>query len=678
MHLISTILLGVSLSLTGIGILIYHFSGLKSAEKSRADHLVSLLQDGLHAFNNRIVSSIAQTLVYTLVVVLLFSKITDIQVTWEQLIAFILGGIIIMIISIIYFISSPQRVLSVIEKSKQDFIPGLLYQFNVASSVSFISVGSIISGFVICYLYLGITTILGYVSGISAAVFFHRICGGIYKASSDISSDIVNKYEKKLPGNDERNPATILNLIGSYAGKINGFNSDVLGSFLIALTSCLILAHTFKNKLIINEDVFTLFSQFPLFIVAISLLASFISYGYCLIRIKMKKVNNVLLEGLYVSILICCVSSVFYLKYIISGNTSFPVSWSSIFLTYTIGLFGAGLIGFTTEYFTSRNYKPSRKIASEAEYGSSVTFLNAYSVGLKSISFYFLYLILLIIPSHYLAGLYGVCLTSLGMVSVASTVLVINTFAPMSSVAQNVSVLADAKGQSIANCKRLHRIGETSVALGSGYSSGASVMSSLSLILVIITLSKLMFNNQFNFSINGLVILIGGLLIPFFANGFLIRKLSLLVQHTIEEVTRQFREIPYLFENKAKPDLTKASNDISRLSNDALIIPGLLIVLSPLIIGFFLRINDLIFYTLGLFLHTVSQSFFLGNIGEASNSAKHYIQQGNYGGPETETYENVQVADNIGDAFKDVLSPSSHIYLKTTVIIAALIIVFIY
>ena len=677
MQWISLILLGCSLLILGIGLFIFQLSGLKLPDKTRAKNLVLLLQDGLSAFNRRILSSIFQTLLYTTLVLLLFSYITKTPISWTQISAFILGGSIIGMNSFLYFISSPQRILAVIEKSKLHLTPGLIYQFNIATSISFISVGSIFTGFLSCYLFMGLETVFGYVAGISAAVFFHRISGGIYKASADISSDIVETYEKRLSGSDERNPTTILNLTGTYAGKINGFNSDVIGSFLIALTACLILAHIFYETGMINIATFKLFSEFPLFITAISLISSIIAYLFCLFRIYRKKVNNVLLEGLYISILICSLSSIFYLRNMILHTPEISLSWLSIFATYSIGLLGAALIGFTSEYLTSHHYRPAKKIASEAEYGASVTFFNAYSVGLKSVGFYFIYLVLLILPAYQLAGLYGICLASLGMLSVTSTILIINTFSPLSSVTSKIALLAESKGQSISNCKRMDQIGETSIALGSGYASGATIMSSLSLILVIITLSNLMNKNNFYFTIEGLLLLIGGLLIPFIANGFIIRNLSLLIIQTIEEVTRQIREIPYLFENKAKPDLIKASDDISRCCNDALIIPGLLIVLSPFIIAFFLDVQYLIFYTIGLFLHTISQSFFQANMGEATNSAKQYIQGGHFGGKESPTFKNVLIADTIGDAFKDVLTPSTHIYLKTTVIIAALLVVFI-
>lgn len=678
MQWISFVLLCCSILVLGIGLFIFQLSGLQLPDKTRATNLVSLLQDGLSAFNRRILSSIVQTLLYTTFVLILFSYVTHTPISWTQISAFILGGSIIGMNSFLYFIYSPQRILSVIEKSKIELTPGLKYQFNMASSISFISVGSILTGFLICYLFMSPESVFGYVSGISTAVFFHRISGGIYKASADISSDIVEDYEKRLSGSDERNPTTILNLIGNYAGKINGFNSDVIGSFLIALISCLMMARIFYETGLIDEFLFKLFAEFPIFITAISLLSSIIAYFFCLIRIQKKRVSNVLLEGLYISIFICSISSIVYLKYIVSKNPDSTISWINIFATYFIGLLGAALIGFTSEYLTSHHYRPAKKIASEAEYGASVTFLNAYSVGLKSIGFYFGYLLLLIIPSYKLSGLYGICLSSLGMLSVTSTILIINTFSPLSSVTSKIALLADSKGQSIANCKQMNRIGETSIALGSGYSSGATIMSSLSLILVIITLSNLMNQNQIYFSIEGLMLLIGGLIVPFIANGFIIRKLSLLIIHTIEEVTRQIREIPYLFENKAKPDLIKASDDISKYCNDALIIPGILIVFSPLVIGFFLNIPYLIFYIIGVFLHTISQSFFQANMGEATNSAKHYIQKGHFGGELSPTFKNVLIADTIGDAFKDVLTPSIHIYLKTTVIIAALLVVFIY
>jgi K(+)-stimulated pyrophosphate-energized sodium pump len=652
------------------------YTTVKSSTKNKANELTKVLKDGLEAVTHRLVSGVAQILIYTAVVFGLFSWIFNKAFSLPQVIAFFIGGLLMIILLLSSTLLTPQSVPNTIEKSKGYLQPGLLTQANTVFGLGLFNMGLFMLGFLSCVLFLGTPTIIGFGLGISLASFFLRISTGLFKTAANISADSVSQIKKTVPHFDKRNPATLLDIIGDYIGNIVGFNSDIISSFIFTLIACILFPKALVYKGLISQTDATTLIAIPIIVMAISLIASLIAYGYTLIRYKIKT-SNILLEGLYISLIICLASTFWVLSDLKLTINALPFLENaqrfSPFYTYMFGLIGAVFLSFTSEYLTSTRFKPTKKIAREAENGSVISVFNSLSLGLRSNAVYLIYLLIIMVPAFYFAGIYGIGMASLGMLSATSSIVIIHTFKPLSNATHKINQLTRTDDNSIKNTKKMQRIGNTTIALGSGFAAGAAVLSTLSIFAAILVFNKDNFDTIFIINIKSFLSIVLGMMLPTVFSGVLLKRLSQLVVKTNNEVIRQFKEIPYLFEDKAKPDMTKISDENAKFSSDSLIIPGIIMAIPPILIGYTFGLTLLLGYVLGALLTGINQNYYWANAGDTAGSVRNYIQSGHYGGTDSPNYPHTLVADNIGDAYKDLLSPSINIFIKSTTIIAALI-----
>lgn len=649
---------------------------VKASPKSKATELTKILKDGLIAVTLRLVGGIAQILIYTTLVFGIFSWAFEKTFSLYQVIAFFMGGILMIILLLSSTLLTPQSVPNTIQNSKGYLQPGIKTQTNTVFGLGLFNMGLFMLGFLVCISILGSNTIIGFGLGISLASFFLRISTGLFKSAANISADSVSQINKSVPHFDKRNPATLLDIIGDYIGNIVGFNSDIISSFVFTLIACLLFPKALALKGLLSEEDSAKLIAFPLTVMAISLFASLIAYGYTQIRLN-KKTSNILLEGLYIAVVICGASTFWVVNDLNITLTTLPFLKDpenfSPFYTYIFGLIGAIFLSFTSEYLTSNRFKPTRNIAREAENGSVISVFNSLSLGLRSNFVYLVYLLLIMIPAFYFAGIYGVGMASLGMLSATSSIIIVHTFKPLSSATHKINQLTLTEDNSIRNTKKMQKIGDTTIALGNGFAAGAAVLSTFSIFTSILVFNKEKIETIFVIDLTSLLGILLGMMLPFVFSGVLLKKLSELIVKTNNEVIRQFKEIPYLFEDKAKPDMTKISDENAKFSSDALILPGIIMAIPPIIIGYVFGLKLLLGYVLGAFLTGINQNYYWANSGDTAGSARNYIQSGHYGGSESPNFPHTLVADNIGDAYKDLLSPSINIFIKSTTIIAALI-----
>ncbi|RAP33408.1 hypothetical protein DID75_02315 [Candidatus Marinamargulisbacteria bacterium SCGC AG-410-N11] len=677
------ILLTSSFLMVITGIFLFYKSYQVSSFNKDAIKFCSLINEGLITFSKRVFSSIIQIILYTTIILFFFSIIFKKSFLWQQIGAFSMGGLFICVISFVILYLAPSFIPKILEKSNTYLYRAVLFQYQISSALSFFIIGLTITGLLLSYLIFGASSIIGYGVGIILSSFFLRIGGGLFKSGAQLS--VQSHLETSdISAFDKRNPALLLDLVGDYICRIVGFNSDILGSFIFSLISCFLFSFSFFDNSSYSQSESLIFFNVPLYIILISLFTSFIVYIYTTIRIKFRKTQNILLESLYLAILISSITTYLAFEYLNMSQTVINIFGQTAlfqpFYYYLFGLLGAILIAFTSEYLTSNNYKPTKRLARQIEHGVPVTVLNSFVIGLKSNSFYLIYLLLIILPSLYFGGFYGVTIASLGMLSLSTTIMVLQIFNSFVSVTYKVSELTldenlDGKSTILHNIKQLNYLGQTAISLGNGFAAGAASISTISIFFSLILMANINSNILILMNLKWYCGLIIGIMIPCIFSGLLLKKLNELFLFTSQEVYRQIKGIAFLIENKAHPDIILATDQHSRFCMDALIIPGIIMSLPPIIIGYMFGPTFLIGIVLGVFLTGINQNFYWANLGDVLGNAKLYIEKGHFGGYNSNNYTTIDTASRIGNTFKDLLGPSINIFIKSVIIISFLVMI---
>lgn len=671
MILSSQILLILSICLSIFCLITMSFLKKESFEKNHAHQVCSFVIDGIKAYSFRSFSSIIQIIIYTSIVLLLFSKSAGKSMDWSQLTAVFLGGLSMSVFLFLIAGYIPYFIPKVIEKSKGYFNDGLRIQFKMCTVLGFLSVSSILVIALVIYQFSDYTHLIGYCLGIVFASFFMRIGGGLFKASIDIGKNTSENLEKDLP-TDERNPSVLLDISGDYIGKICGFCSDILGSFFLCFLAVIMFNYAFEKHLLFNAQTIVLLKEFPFQIVSIGIIGSFLGYLFSKLRISSKHNTNILLESLYIAIVICGLGTYFI-------THPFPTDvitsiWTGFhtfkpFYAYLAGLIGAAIICFSSEILTSNHYPFSKAIAKHAEFTSSITHLQGIGLGLQSNLMYLIYLIATCSFAYYFAGLYGIALASLGILSVSSTIITIHTFSALATSVKNIAFYSTTNQTARCHTQKLNILGQSTIAIGNGFSTLTAFLSSFSLFLAFICLHEYDFSNLFSTNILWVTGLFSGIVLPLVTSGFLIKTSTKTILFIIKETKRQFRDIPYLKEGKAKPDMIKLSDDTARTCMDGLIIPGILVALIPIVLGYLVSIPIIVSFCIGSLLIGPALSYYWAITGDVLSNAKHFIQQGHCGGTDSPNYKAIKQSDTIANIYKDVLSPSLSIIMKSTVIL---------
>jgi K(+)-stimulated pyrophosphate-energized sodium pump len=638
-----------------------------------------LIYDGLIAFAKRVSSSILQIILYLTVVLFMFSALFKKAFSWVQILAFVAGCLVMAITAYFSLTALPKLIPRIARNSNKFLKDAISVMYAASAALGFFVISAVVLGLVISYKYLGLDSMIGYALGVILASFFLRIGGGIFKAGADIAADIVSEVEPDIPVSDKRNPATILDIVGDGVGDVVGFGADILGSFVFAVISCILFSHSLNGARYIDISTANKLMMLPLYIVIVGLLVSFASYLFCKFRMRSRNVDNILLEGIYLAVILCGIATYFVIEVLgLNIGSIVLLGKSQLFLpfpAYLAGLFGSVLIAFTSEFVTSYKYRPAKTIAREVEYGPVVTLLNGLTIGLKSNGFFLLYVVLVTAVAYFFAGFYGIGLAAMGMLSVTSLILSVNIFTHLAANTAKIVKLDDKSNELlIKNVTRMDKIGNNAAAISNAFASGVTVLATFSLFFSLVMISRIDLTYLLLVDMQLVLGVIIGVSIPFVFSGFLLRGLVKVVIYTITEVIRQFREIPFLKEGKANPDVIMAADKCACIAMNALIVPGILMAFVPVMIGYVFGVKILMGFAFGTFLASFNQGFYWANFGDALHNTKHVIASGHYGGKDSVTFKHALTADNIGDAYKDLLSPAINILLKSVVIISILVI----
>ena len=527
--------------------------------------------------------------------------------------------------------------------------------FSGGSVMGMCVVGLGLLGCSLIYILTGNYSILfGFSLGASSIALFARVGGGIYTKAADVGADLVGKVEAGIPEDDPRNPAVIADNVGDNVGDVAGMGADLFESYVGAIVSALTLGVAAKGLFTGAGAIY------PLVIAAVGILASMIATFF----VRGKEGSNphkALKMGTYVSTLIVAVAS-FVLSRLFFGRMYYAFA---IVAGLVVGL----VIGFVTEVYTSEDYRSVKRIASQSETGSATTIISGVAVGMRSTWVPILLIGVGIYVSYSVTNdLYGIALAAVGMLSTTGITVAVDAYGP---IADNSGGIAEMSGldHSVREITdKLDAVGNTTAAIGKGFAIGSAALTALALFVSYATEVKLSSINLLSpYVVIGL--LIGGML-PFAFSALTMDSVSKAAYKMIEEVRRQFREIPGILEGSGRPDYSACVSISTRAALHEMVVPGVMAVAVPLIVGILLGPAALGGLLAGSLVTGVLLAIYMSNSGGAWDNAKKYIEGGHNGGKGSDAHKAAVVGDTVGDPFKDTSGPSINILIKLMTVVS--------
>lgn len=522
-------------------------------------------------------------------------------------------------------------------------------------------------------------TVSGYALGCSVIALFNRVGGGIYTKAADMGADLVGKTEAHIPEDDPRNPATIADNVGDNVGDVAGLGSDLLESYVGAILSGVILAGEMcMHGIVQSQQLLKAMLLFPLVFAGFGLLACIV--GICYVVFKKKLSDNVHMElnistwiSAGLSVVLCFVVSFFMFGGIEAEELKaigFRVGNLSPWLAAIFGIVAGIVIGVISEYYTSYDYKPTKKIAQSSKEGPALTITQGMANGMVSCMLPVIVLAIAIFGSYFVSGMYGISCAALGMLSFVAATVSVDTYGPISDNAGGIAEMSGLDKDVRAITDKLDSVGNTTAAIGKGFAIGSAALAALSMMTSYLfafnevnLIDDLILNVMQPLTLCGAIV---GAAIPFMFSGMLIEAVAKAARKMVEEVRRQFAEIPGILTGENKPDYKKCIEISSQGSLKEMRIPCIIAILFPVVSGFIFGAEFVGGLLVGATVTAIMLAIYTGNAGGAWDNAKKYIESGGIegSGKGSPAHDASVVGDTVGDPLKDTVGPSLDILIK--------------
>jgi K(+)-stimulated pyrophosphate-energized sodium pump len=547
--------------------------------------------------------------------------------------------------------------------------------FNSGAVMGFGLVGLALVGLTSIYLlytlfipdtHLLMEMLAGFGLGGSTVALFGRVGGGIYTKAADVGADLVGKVEQGIPEDDPRNPAVIADNVGDNVGDIAGMGADLFGSCAEGTCAALLIGST-ATEIIAQQSALL----YPILVTATGIPVCLLTASFAGLADDAKSAEPALKKQLVLSTVLMSVAIYFVTQWAMVDSFMLGtrlVTRNGVLISVLAGLWSGLLIGYVTEYYTSHAYKPVREVADASRTGPATNIIYGLSLGYQSAFIPVVALAITVYVASALAGMYGIAMAAIGMISTIAIGLTIDAYGPVSDNAGGIAEMAHLGPEIRKRTDTLDAAGNTTAAIGKGFAIGSAVLTALALFAAFLTrshvetldiLSPLVFAG----------LLIGGVL-PFLFTAYTMKAVGKAALGMVEEVRRQFRTIPGLMEGTGRPDYASCVSISTIAALKEMVKPAVLVIATPIVVGTLFGVRALAGVLAGSLVSGLVMALASSNAGGAWDNAKKYIEGGQHGGKGSDTHKAAVVGDTVGDPFKDTSGPSLNILMKLMAILS--------